>query len=278
MPTAAVVNGDGGDRFAFGQNWQSFVGTVTTEIVAEAEQGLLRLFPGGEIAGSRFLDIGSGSGLSAVAAGRLGAARVDAIDVDPASVAASEALLTKFAPDAAWSVRCRSVLDLGDDGAGAYDIVYSWGVLHHTGAMWDALERAAAMVAPGGWLAVAFYRRTPFCGMWRFEKRCYSHGGTWLQAAIRGVYKAFFCAGLVATGRNPRRYVAGYKSARGMDWHHDVHDWLGGYPYESTEPAEVIARLHALGFDPLRVFEHSAAALGLFGSHCDEYVARRRSG
>ena len=61
-----------------------------------------------------------------------------------------------------------------------------------------------------------------------------------------------------------------------MDWHHDVHDWLGGYPYESTDPASVLAYLKALGFAPRQVFEHPAAAFGLFGSHCDEYVATRK--
>jgi SAM-dependent methyltransferase len=270
MPDAAS------DRFAFGRNWQSFLDTVTCETIAEAERGLVRLFPDGEIRGARFLDIGSGSGLSALAACRLGAASVDAIDADPDSVAASTALLSRFAADGHWSVRQASALEPPED-LGGYDIVYSWGVLHHTGAMWTALERAAALVAADGRLAVSLYRRTPLCGVWRAEKRLYARSGAGFQTAIRGLYKTVFCAGLVVGGRNPRRYIAGYRSARGMDWHHDVHDWLGGYPYESTEPAQVVARLRALGFEPCLVFEHPAAALGLFGSHCDEYVAIRQN-
>jgi len=263
-------------RFRFGENWQSFVATVTPEAIAEAERGIARLLPPEELRGRRVLDIGCGSGLSALAMLRQGAAAVDAIDLDPQSVAAATALLQAFAPGGAWSVRRADVLTLTPPADTRYDIVYSWGVLHHTGALWRAVERAAAMLAPGGMLAVALYRRTPFCPLWRVEKRLYTRAGPAVQAALRGAYKAGFAAALLATGRSPRGYVAGYRSARGMDWHHDVHDWLGGYPYESATPAEVVTRLERLGLTPLRVFEHRAALGGLFGSHCDEYVARKK--
>src|SRR5579863_5255532 len=207
----------GGDRFRFGENWQSFVATVTPEAIAEAERGLSRLFPGGEIRGSRFLDIGCGSGLSALAARRLGAAQVDAIDIDAQSVGAATELLTKSQPSGGWSVRCESVFDLDRERYGSYDIVYSWGVLHHTGAMWRALDHAAAMVAPGGLLAVALYRQTPLCPVWRLEKRFYARARPTTQAAIRALYQSAYRAGLVATGRSPARYIAEYISARGMD-------------------------------------------------------------
>jgi 2-polyprenyl-6-hydroxyphenyl methylase/3-demethylubiquinone-9 3-methyltransferase len=264
-------------RFAFGENWRAFLATVDKEAVAEAERGLTRLFPDGEIAGRRFLDIGCGSGLSALAACRLGAAQVDALDLDPQSVAAATALLAGWRPRGGWSVRRQSALDLDPERHGRYEIVYSWGVLHHTGAMWRSLEHAAAMVAPGGFLAVALYRRTPLCRLWRAEKRFYASARPLSQAAIRTAYKAAYGAGLLATGRNPVRYIARYRSARGMAWRHDVHDWLGGYPYESADPETVLAHLRRLGLSPLRVFEHKPAAYGMFGSHCDEYVARRQA-
>ncbi|HVH77784.1 MAG TPA: class I SAM-dependent methyltransferase [Stellaceae bacterium] len=262
-------------QFAFGENWKSFLATVGDASIAEAENGLRRLFPGDEIRGSRFLDLGSGSGLSALAACRLGAAHVEAIDADPKSVAATSALLAKFAPGGNWSARCEDILHSLEGRSQTHDIVYSWGVLHHTGAMWRALDRAASLVAPGGHLAIALYRRTPFCAIWRLEKRCYAKSGPACRKAMRALYKAIFCAGLIATGRSPARYIAAYKSARGMDWHHDVQDWLGGYPYESTDPTSVITYLRELGFAPLLMFERPATAFGLFGSHCDEYVLRR---
>jgi 2-polyprenyl-3-methyl-5-hydroxy-6-metoxy-1,4-benzoquinol methylase len=263
-------------RFRFGENWQSFVATVDADKIAAAEDGLRRLFPGDEIRGSRFLDIGCGSGLAALAASRLGAAAIDAIDLDAASVAATNALFAKFAPESHRSVRQASVFDLAPARLGTYDIVHSWGVLHHTGDLWAALEGACAMVGERGRLAIALYRRTPLCRFWAVEKRYYAQAGPAAQAAVRALYKGAYRAGLLATGRNPARYIARYRSARGMDWHHDVHDWLGGHPYQSTGPAAVAAFLAQRGFAVERVFAHAPVAFGLFGSHCDEYVAARR--
>lgn len=160
------------------------------------------------------------------------------------------------------------------DHLGTFDIVYSWGVLHHTGAMWTALERAASLVAPNGMLAIALYRRTPLCGAWRVEKRFYAAAPIMVQSVMRGAYKAAYLAGIAATGRNPGTYVRGYKSSRGMNWHRDVHDWLGGYPYESAGPAVVKAHLGQFGFHVIRSIEHTAG-LGLFGTGCDEYVCQR---
>jgi SAM-dependent methyltransferase len=265
-----------GDRFAFGENWQSFLKTVTAASIAEAERGLLRLLPAELIKGRRFLDIGCGSGLSMLAAARLGAGAVHGIDVDAHSVAAARRLLSENLTGG-WSVERKDVFDLSPERDGRYDIVYSWGVLHHTGDMWRAIERAAAMVAPGGWLVVALYRRTPLCRLWSFEKRFYARAPAPVQSALRRAFAGIYVAALMASGRNPRRYIAQYKTARGMDWRHDLHDWLGGYPYESAAPPEVTARLERLGFTLERVFEHAAASFGLFGSHCDEFVARRRA-
>jgi 2-polyprenyl-6-hydroxyphenyl methylase/3-demethylubiquinone-9 3-methyltransferase len=264
-------------HFRFGENWKSFLSTVTPETLREAERGLARLFPGDELKSRRFLDIGCGSGLSLVAAHRLGAASVDGIDIDPESIEASRALLGRYVPTGACSAKVASVFDLGPGLERGYDIVYSWGVLHHTGDLWAALERAASMVVPGGRLAVALYRRTPLCGFWKQEKRFYSAASKPVQAAIRAIYQSVFSAALLATGRNPFNYVAHYRSARGMDWRHDVHDWLGGYPYESVEPDAVTGYLGQLGFVTERVFEHPATAGGLLGSHCDEFVAARRA-
>jgi Ribosomal protein L11 methylase len=263
-----------GARFKFGENWQSFVATVSDDSIAQAERGLRRLFPDGELNGCRFLDIGCGSGLSALAALRLGARSVTGIDLDPASVAAARELLRRYATDSDVTVAVKSALEL--DGSDNYDVVYSWGVLHHTGSMWRAMECAAAAVAPNGLLAVALYRRTPMCGFWAVEKRFYAQAAPAVQRVVAAMFKAAFIAGLMAQGRNPRSYIANYRSARGMDWHHDVHDWLGGYPYESADPAEVMAFLDRQGFDLVRRFVQPPRALGLFGSHCDEYVARRR--
>jgi 2-polyprenyl-6-hydroxyphenyl methylase/3-demethylubiquinone-9 3-methyltransferase len=262
-------------HFRFGKNWQSFLHTVSNQSIREAERGLQRLFPNGELNGRRFFDIGCGSGLSMLAASRLGAASVRGIDIDPECVAAARSLLSKYLPEGKWIISESSVFDLLPEHDGTYDIVYSWGVLHHTGDVWAALTKAAAMVGQNGLMATALYRKTPCCSLWTSEKKMYARLPRAFQWIIRSLYKAAYVSGLVMTGRNPATYINNYKSSRGMDWSHDIHDWLGGYPYESVEPSKVISHLEALGFSAKLIFEHPAVLHGLFGTHCDEFVFKK---
>jgi SAM-dependent methyltransferase len=262
--------------FGFGDNWLKFAADLKEEQIVEAQESLQKLLGRMDLSGLSFLDIGSGSGLFSLVARKLGA-RVRAFDFDPGSVACTRSLRNRYFPgDDDWTVEHGSILDAAYTGRlGTFDIVYSWGVLHHTGAMWTALECAASLVAADGMLAIALYRRTPLCGAWRVEKRLYAAAPSIVQDAMRGAYKVAYLAGIAATGRNPNAYVSGYKSSRGMNWHRDVHDWLGGYPYESASPADVKAHLGRLGFHVVRSIERPAG-LGVFGTGCDEYVCRRQ--
>lgn len=259
-------------HFAFGENWQSFAQIVTEQSIEKAQADLLRLFPNGELVGKPFFDIGCGSGLSMLAALRLGASEAIGIDVDANSVAAARSLLLKFANQNKWRVEQKSVFDLDPERDGRMPVVYSWGVLHHTGNMRKAVEVAASMVAPGGTLAIALYRRTMLCPVWRIEKRMYSGSGRAVQLAVSSVYKAAFISALVLLGRNPFAYVRDYRTKRGMDWSHDIRDWLGGFPYESADSSEIISQLESLGFST-RPAPRQGRSIGLFSSGCDEYIA-----
>jgi SAM-dependent methyltransferase len=265
------------EHFAFGENWKSFTHVLNMQRVEQAEIDLRRLFPGGELKRARFLDIGCGSGLSSLAAIRLGAAKVDAIDVDPNSVEAAKGTLTRFAAGGSWTARVQSVFDLPAGMKPDYDIVYSWGVLHHTGDMWRAIRAAASMVKPGGLLAIALYRKTAWCGFWRWEKKLYSGSPRFLQAVIRRSFMLLMMVRTLRQGRNPLTEIRNYHKSRGMSWSHDVHDWLGGYPYESTSAEEARAFLRQLGFNVVREFV-TPPSNGRTGTGCDEFIALRPGG
>jgi 2-polyprenyl-3-methyl-5-hydroxy-6-metoxy-1,4-benzoquinol methylase len=256
-------------HFRFGENWRSFSTLIDEPRIAEAVRGLQKLISAEDLEGKRFLDIGCGSGLSMVAALRLGATEVVGTDIDPDSILAARDVLSRFAATKAWHLRRCNVFDMESNAFGIFDVVYGWGVLHHTGDMWSALIKTGTLVKQNGLLVLALYHKTPMCRFWRIEKRFYANAPAWQQRVVRSLYKGTLALRLIMSGQHSNKY------SRGMDRHHDVHDWLGGYPYESTLPQQVVQRLENNGFAIEKVLENCAGSVGLLGTGCDEYVARR---
>ncbi|MDW8260139.1 MAG: methyltransferase domain-containing protein, partial [Gammaproteobacteria bacterium] len=181
----------------------SYVEKIGEREINAAITGLRRLLGENDLAGKSFIDIGSGSGLHSLAALRLGASRVIAVDIDADSVQATRSLLGRFASDQNWTVACHSVFDLDTEKIGQFDVVYSWGVLHHTGAMHRALAQAAALCAEQGLFVFALYRRVWMDPVWKIVKRWYSHASPRAQRRSRAVYIKLFRAGLRLTNRDP---------------------------------------------------------------------------
>jgi 2-polyprenyl-6-hydroxyphenyl methylase/3-demethylubiquinone-9 3-methyltransferase len=261
-------------HFAFGENWASYADLIDDQRIEEAKIGLFRLLGKEALIGKTFLDLGCGAGLHAVAAARLGASHIVAVDVDPTAVATARSVLLRHAPKASFETRELSVFDLAPETFGKFAVVYSWGVLHHTGAMREAMELAARVVAPESLFALALYHRTRMCDLWRWEKRWYSRASPQAQGRARKAYISLLRLRFGLTGSDFRAYVTDYKSLRGMDFAHDVHDWMGGYPYESISAPEVEIIMRRLGLEHVRSFT-TPVTVGLFGSGCDEYVYRR---
>jgi 2-polyprenyl-6-hydroxyphenyl methylase/3-demethylubiquinone-9 3-methyltransferase len=262
---------DVSSHFRFGENWADYAELVDERRIAGAQESLEALV--GDLKDKSFLDIGSGSGLFSVAALRLGAAEVMAVDIDEESVATTRKLLSREFRKK-WRAERMSVFDLPAGIPRRFDVVYSWGVLHHTGAMWRALDCACSMVKPDGTFAFALYERTPLCRPWTYEKRFYRRLPKPAQKLLRGIYLTGWGAGMLVKGHNPWRYVRDGQK-RGMDVFHDVHDWMGGYPYESTTAAEVEAFMNERGFVREKHVPWRILLAGVFGSGCSEYVFRR---
>lgn len=227
------------------------------------------------LTGVRFLDIGSGSGLFSLAARRLGAT-VHSFDFDPDSVNCTRALKTRFVGvDTGWAIERGSVLDADYmSGLGQFDVVYAWGVLHHTGDMWRAIANAAARVVSGGQLFVALYNDQGFASrMWFGVKWLYNvlpprlrflvlwpaATRLWAPTFFRDVLRHGDC---LHTWQN-------YVRERGMSPWINVVDWVGGFPFEVARPEDVTRFMTRLGF---RLDEDRLCGRG---HGCNEFVFTR---
>lgn len=263
-----------GERFEFGRNWSRFLELLDDTRISRAEESLRDWLEVESLEGKSFVDIGSGSGLFSLAARRLGA-RVHSFDFDPQSVACTTELKRRYFPaDNMWRVEEASALDPKYLATlGTFDIVYSWGVLHHTGRMWEALENVHPLVAHQGKLFIALYNDTGSqSARWHWIKRTYNSMPDFLKSPFALVVtgpdelKALFRS--LVTLR-PGQYVKSwthYDERRGMNRWRDIIDWVGGYPYEVSTPDEIFEFFKARGYTLTKM------NCGNVGLGCNQFV------
>jgi len=257
-----------GERFQFGRNWQHFLRFVDASKVASATQALQELLGVDSLEGQSFLDIGSGSGLASLAAHKLGAS-VHSFDYDPNSVACTHELRQRFGNDStSWRVERGSALDSAYlDSLGKFDVVYSWGVLHHTGDMWRALANAGELTSNNGKLVIAIYNDQGWISAyWKFVKKTYNKSSIGALAAIVVHLPYPLGASIV------HRLLTGrfHEGRRGMTYWYDYLDWLGGLPFEVPhhEPLRSFIR-HAASRCSNKISPPGADAVNTCSQECE---------
>lgn len=261
------------ERFEFGANWTRFLSLLNDERINQAKLSLRVMLNTESLEGKTFVDVGSGSGLFSLAARLLGA-KVHSFDYDPQSIACTAELKRRYFPgDSNWAVEQGSVLDKNYiSRLGQFDVVYSWGVLHHTGHMWEALANVVPLVKVEGRLFIAIYNDQGGASRrWRYLKKIYNQYALLrtplaVYTLVRQWTLAFINDGLhgrpLASWRN-------YKSERGMSPWYDVVDWIGGYPFEVAKPEEIFNFYRDRGFR-LDQLQTCAGGLG-----CNQFVFSR---
>lgn len=259
-------------QFNFGENWQDYSDNFATVAqLKEACEALESLVGSDNLRGSTMLDIGCGSGLHALAALRAGAERVVATDVNPLCLEVTQKNLSRFQRELPKTdgVEIRG-LDVLDAEAvvevGTFPLVYSWGVLHHTGDMWRAIRHASQCVAEEGMFVIAIYNRHWTSPIWHVIKWLYMRSPQILRTLMVWLLAVpMFFGAWFTTGRMP------WSAGRGMHFYHDLIDWVGGYPYECASIDEMTVFVEELGFELVR----STPTAGWTG--CNEFVFHRNA-
>jgi len=263
-----------GKRFQFGANWTRFLGVVDERRIRGAQESLRAMLDVTSLTGKSFLDVGCGSGLFSLAAYRSGAS-VRSFDFDPQSVACTEEMRRRYANgDPAWVIEEASALDTAHlANLGEFDVVYSWGVLHHTGSMWKALANVVPLVKPGGLLFIAIYNdQGTRSRRWARVKQIYNRTPSRLRLAV------LWSTLLITWGPrmlkdllmlHPGRQWRAAGSDRGMSPWHDHVDWIGGYPFEVAKPEEIFLFYQERGFE-LTNLETAGGTVG-----CNQFVFRK---
>lgn len=244
--------------FAFGENWRAYIDTHFGKDALEASKKRLSEFLGTySVVGKTFIDLGSGSGIHSLSALELGAARVVSVDVDKDAVLCAEDLKSRSDFKDQWDIHRASLLNREYiSQLGQFDVAYCWGVAHHTGDMWRALDNISLCVKKGGVLFVAIYNHVEGrrgSAMWFSIKRFYNRAPKIVKKIMEWTYISGSFVLLVLRCNNPFKVLRDYKKKRGMAWSIDLVDWLGGYPYEYASVKEMFDFYRVKGFELVNI-------------------------
>lgn len=259
-------------QFDFGENWKEFSkNALTSERVSASLDAFKDLTRELSLKDQTFLDIGFGQGLSLLNATTLGA-KTFGCDINPKC---AEVLLEnrKFYPDlkekeipvVVGSILVdETVQKIKAQKKEGFQVVHSWGVLHHTGEMYKAIDNSMSLVAPKGHFIIAIYNKHWSSLSWLFIKWFYCKSPAWIKKfMIYLFYPIIYLAKFIVTGQNPK------KQERGMNFFYDIIDWVGGYPYEYASTKEIISYFEKKGYECIKTIPAKVP------TGCNEFIFRK---
>ncbi len=194
---------------------------------------LLEIFPEG-VGGRRVLDAGSGSGMVSVAFALLGA-DVTGVDITDQCVQNGYKNANRFNVDCRFLKRNLISLDLEDE---KFDIIYSWGVLHHTEDAKASFRSLAKHLKSNGDMIIAVYLKTGISRFWNFSRIFYQKApekfkSIFLEGGSRILDFVDIFNRLLL---KKQRYMM-----RGTDNYEIINDWFG-VPHRTFHTYEEVFR------------------------------------
>ena len=253
LVTPEDAHGIEGSVESFGFQWTTFdVRDTAEDTQVFAEKTGLAL---AELPGKLVMDAGCGGGRYARLAAEHGA-QVVAMDLSAAVRQAREATRHLSNVTVVQGNLLRPPL-----APGAFDVVYSIGVLHHTPDTHAAFRAIARLVKPGGHLAVWLYRRNTWP-----QEIINTAGRTLTTRLPRPALLLIARAGAVAGGipivRHLNKVINFSAHPRWETRVCDTFDWWAPrYQFHHTEP-ELVRWFQEAGFDGVRLLHPGRAANG----------------
>lgn len=249
--------------FSFGKNWKDYLATVNDEIIANAGTDLDDWLGRDFVKGRRVIDVGSGSGLSSRCFWRRQPRELVSFDYDIHSVEATQSMREKEGSPEGWRAFQGSVLDRDFvNTLGKFDIVYSWGVLHHTGEMWKAIDHAASLCAPDGLFWISIYQAGSQYDADLELKRRYNRADDAGKRVM--IDERIAQTKEWGKARGESEALWNKVDGRGMNTNNDIVDWLGGLPYEVAWPSEIVNFCAERGFAPVRALERGQGGCSVY--------------
>ena len=257
-------------QFNFGKNWKNFSEfALSGKKIENARKNFKNLFENITLENKTFLDIGFGQGLSLLIANENGA-RTFGCDINPLCKEVLDFNKLKFSitndiPLIVGSIIENSTIDKiqQSNNNQLFDIVHSWGVLHHTGDMWKAIETTQKLVNENGILVLAIYNKHFTSKFWCRIKKIYNSSNRVIRTLLLSFYLPLIFLRYLFILKNPM------KLPRGMSLYYDAIDWLGGFPYEYATIDEISNFMKEKGFSTVKIIKTT----GFTG--CNEFVFKK---
>jgi ubiquinone/menaquinone biosynthesis C-methylase UbiE len=202
--------------------------------ITRKQHHLHLIFGEEKIKGKCIVDCGSGSGITSLAFRKLGAAHVIGLDQSQNDVnfATQKAQEYGVSNCSFWVKNLLDEQSLTTDlPFKTFDIVYSFGVLHHTSDPQKAFRNIAKLMKDDGLLCVGLYLKTPLTSFFDILGKLYRKSPPFIQDLWRKCIESFLFCYDTCKGKRPHD-VENIQS--------EVHDWFG-VPKRSHHTLEEVA-------------------------------------